>query len=451
MADAGPGPCTNTDPTQINIDSSGWACGNNYGIQGAWYCYTDGMGTSSCQGTGYVPYSASSSAMCISGSTSSPPSSTIYGAGVGLVLNQAEHDVGKSPYNASSKNVVGFAVTIAGDSGGSVLNINFPTSAANTASPSVTVPGVSSSSSPVTYSVLFADAAITYNNKTPVSRVDPTSVYGLEVAMPADAVNRNYNYCVMKVVPLTAAPAAPSSCGSAYGPTFTNQTQVVVEGLGSYGVQNDVFGASDPMTMQAFYGTKCAGFSATTNFDTTGSNTPGAFPSVVYGWGLGGNFYGGADPGGYAGGKTIAALASATTSWSFTPGNGNYWDAAYDTWFAQNPNPLNAGLELMVWVARGSAANPLGGSGSPVQGQICGANWNVATGTNGSGQPVVTYIRSSNTTSVNNCDLKGFFMDAANNGRGGLSSGWYLLGIEAGFELYQQGTWTTSSYSVSVQ
>ena len=32
--------CSNTDPSAINEDASGYICGNSLGIKGAWYCYT---------------------------------------------------------------------------------------------------------------------------------------------------------------------------------------------------------------------------------------------------------------------------------------------------------------------------------------------------------------------------------------------------------------------------
>src|SRR5262245_55058876 len=51
--------CTNTDKTIMPMDSTGWIpreC-TNYQIQGAWYCYSDGMGSTDCM-TGRVPFKA---------------------------------------------------------------------------------------------------------------------------------------------------------------------------------------------------------------------------------------------------------------------------------------------------------------------------------------------------------------------------------------------------------
>ena len=33
--------CANTDTSTINMDSSGYICGNQWGIKGAWYCYSN--------------------------------------------------------------------------------------------------------------------------------------------------------------------------------------------------------------------------------------------------------------------------------------------------------------------------------------------------------------------------------------------------------------------------
>ncbi len=70
---AGSNGCANTNMSVINEDSSGYVCNNTWGIQGAWYCYSDGSdSTISCKGTdgkgaGAIPWNSSSSAMCLSG------------------------------------------------------------------------------------------------------------------------------------------------------------------------------------------------------------------------------------------------------------------------------------------------------------------------------------------------------------------------------------------------
>jgi hypothetical protein len=440
--------CTNTDMGTINIDSSGFACNNQWGIEGAWYCYADGVGTSDCGPTGYIPYKASSNAMCMSGTTASNGG---YGGGIGLVLSAIGRgiDAGKAAFDAAGKNIVGFAVTVSGTTGGAVLNIGFPPSMESTGeSTAVTVPGVSGT--PVTYNVMLADAIVSDNTtKVPPPKVSASDITDLQVSIAgADNIAHTYNYCVTKVVPIMAAPAAPGSITS-YGPSFNEGKQIVLEGLGAYGLQNDPFGVgSDPMSMTASYGGGAIGFTASPTFGDTG-NTPGAFPSIISGWVHGGNYVGTAE-GGYAGGKSISALTSVKSSWTYTAGGGK-WDAAYDCWLAANPSPISAGFELMVWLGH-NTVNPIGGQNTPVTVAGATGSWTVSTGTNGTGQPVVSYLSTTNMTSVTDFDLLPFFKEAASSNRAsGLSTSTDLLSVQAGFELYQSGTWTTSSYTIAIQ
>jgi hypothetical protein len=452
--------CTNTNMSVINIDSSGWACNNQWAIQGAWYCYADTAGSSNCGGTGFVPYNPTSNAMCISGMTStSTAGATAFGAGLGLVLNEAMHNAPKSPFNASTRPnnqpaIVGFAITVSGDSGGSALNINLPPALTGSGeAPAVTVPAISAANSPITYNILINDAIISDNTTAPIPKISPANLTDVQVAIPgADGIAHSYNFCITKIVPLTAAVSAPGALAT-YGAQFNEGKQIVIEALNGYGVQNDPFGlgnaASMPMTVS--YGGGKVGFTASPQFNTAGTNTPGAFPSIISGWVHGGNIIA-ANSGGYAGTTTIGTMMSAVSNWSFTTPSGGSWDAAYDVWLAQNPAPINAGFELMVWVDS-STVHPIGFNGTGPAFTTGGVTYNIYTGTNGTGQPVITYLAgATNATSMNltNFDLKPFFTDATSRG---LAAGDVVLSVQAGFEVYQQnGTpFTTSSYSIAIR
>ena len=458
VADAGGGDaadgglaCTNTDMSKINIDSSGWVCDNKWGIQGAWYCYADSTVTgSSCGPTGYIPYNSTSNAMCISGTTST--SQTAYtGAAIGLVLGQPSHgSTVKNAFNAPAENVVGFAITVSGSTGGSVLNINFPPALLSTGeSAAVTVPAVNGTA--VTYNVLIADAIMSDNTTAPIAKIDPTKLTDVQVAIPgADGVAHAYNFCVTSIVPLMAAPTAPSSL-TTYGASFNEGKQIVLDGLGAYGVQNDVFSIGTSIAMTASYGGGKVGFTATPMWSGSSLN---AFPAVVSGWVTGGEFVS-TGQGGYAGGKTIGpggstALASMNTTWSWSAGGAtSNWDAAYDIWLASNPDPLKAGTELMVWVGH-NGVSPLGGQTNAVTISGVSGTWTYSTSTNPTGQPVISYVSSTNNTNVS-LNLLPFLQDAVNRSVA-LTTGSYLLSVQAGFELYSGGsTWTTSSYSISIQ
>jgi cellulose 1,4-beta-cellobiosidase len=280
------------------------------------------------------------------------------------------------------------------------------------------------------------------------------------VAIPGgDGMAHTYNYCITSIVPLTAAAAAPGTLG-AYGAQFNEGKQIVLGGLGGYGVQNDPFGTGNAasMTMSATWGNGMVGFTANPGFST--GTTPGAFPSIVSGWVHGGYYVSGAS-GGYTGGKTISNLQTVQSTWSWSASGGNY-DAAYDVWFSangNNPGPVNPGQELMIWVGK-NGVHPLGGGGpsgdgnaATITGAPAGTTWTVATGTNGTGQPVISYV-SASAIQPSGFSLLPFFQDAASPSRTGttqITTGSFLMSVQAGFELYQSGTYTTSSYNITIK
>ena len=130
-------------------------------------------------------------------------------------------------------------------------------------------------------------------------------------------------------------------------------------------------------------------------------------------------------------------------------GSGN-GDAAYDCWLGSNSNSISPGSELMIWLGH-NGVNPIGGQNTAVTISGATGTWTYSTGTNSTGQPVVSYVSGSTMSSVTNFDLLPFMKDAASNGRASLSTGSYLLGCQAGFELYSPGTWKTNSYSISAK
>jgi hypothetical protein len=441
--------CSNTDDTLVTIDATGavYPQCNTWKIQGAWYCYADTAGTSDCV-SGAPPYSATDSGMCISGTTAA--GSTAYGAGLGFGLNST---LGTTPVKSAiaDSTIIGFEITLSGGthgSGGSVLNVNMTTSAVAGTYPAVTIPGVAPNST-VTYDVFIRDALEPFVASSPTAK--PGGIYDLQVAIPAGA-NVQYDYCVTKVKPITATVAPAGACGAtaAYGPAFCNKPQEYLEEVGNFGVQNDTFQASSgQMCIQAMRGgASCAGFEATFNgFSSTQQYTPGAYPSLIYGW-QAGNFYGG-----YAGGTTVSNLKTATTDWSFAVNNVSQYDAAYDIWLAPTKAPAtaNGGVELMIWLQY-SGVQPAGSSGSVATVTSGGKAFAAHTATisnSGSTWTYLAYLAQSQTSSVSGLDLMPFFTDAESRG---LGSGWYLLGIQAGFEVYNaSGTATTTSYQVNVQ
>ena len=302
----------NTNTGVINEDSSGYVCNNKWGIQGAWYCYIDGSDSSiSCKGSdgkgsGATPWTASSKAMCLSGTMGTGTNSY---AGLGFKLNSGPPGSTATPGTWNGSSIVGFAITLAPGasgkgSGGTILKLEYPTTtdldSSTKDAPGVTVPGVAGT--PITYNALFSNAVLA-NNKNSRTSVDPTKLTDVKIAFFPDSVSHAYDFCITSVVPLTTAPSPVVATGS-YGPTWTNQLPQAVNGVNGYAVQSAPFPTNgNPMTMQVMATSGGVGFtySAGSGFSAPG-NGPGSFPAIISGWGPGHDgiqFYGS-----YKGGKS---------------------------------------------------------------------------------------------------------------------------------------------------
>jgi len=444
--------CTNTDKSVLNLDASGYVCNNNWGIKGAWFCYSDGSdSTTSCKGSdgkgaGAIPWTPASNAMCMKGKMGSGDKY----AGMGFNFNSAMPGSNDTPGTWNGSAIVGFAITLAPGasglgSGGSVLYLEYPTTEnldpQTKDAPGVTVPGVGNS--PITYNVLFADS-VHANNIKKLPKVDPTKLVALKLALPKDAIEHSYDFCIKSIVPLTTAPT-PVVASGVYGPTWNNQLAQTVNGVNGYAVQTAPFlDSGRDSTMQVNATSGGVGFVYKANFNSP-NDTPGAFPAVVSGFGpghAGVQFYG---P--YKGGKKVSELQSLKSSWSFTMGSGASGDAAYDVWFSNSTaDPPIPAIELMVWIGN-TGKNPIGSpTGKTFQGKT------VYTGSNPTGEAVISYwVGSPGATSVPaDFDLLPYFNDAVANNLKGMTNNSILLGVQTGFEVYG-GTWTTTDYSINIQ
>jgi hypothetical protein len=455
ISDAGPkgdgAPvCANADRSIISIDATGFvtsAC-NSAKMQGAWYCYSDGVGTSNCT-TGKTPYVAAQSGMCLSGTTST--SATAYGAGVGFSLNDSGGTAAvKSAYNATTNQVIGFEVTITGTSD-VALRLNLTTAAASpNPAPFVSLPGAG------TYQVLLTDAVVPggWANANAGQRLDPSAIYDVQLAVPADPNKAaNYNYCITGLKPILAAtPIVPTGAcppSMMYGSSVCGPQDLLGE-VGNYAVQNNINGGSPgTQCVQAMFGATCGGFSATFTGFGANATAPSSYPSIVYGW-QNGSFYGA-----YKTAKQLMAIRQAPTTWQVSTPSSGKWNAAYDIWLAPTAAPKSAtgGLELMIWLNYGSpgqAPQPIGSMVGTKM--VAGENWNIWRGSTGNAAGQWTYLAYQRPAGSNsaNFNLMDFFTDAISEGAG-LQNTWYLLGVQAGFEVWQQGSGTASTSSFSAQ
>jgi len=137
------------------------------------------------------------------------------------------------------------------------------------------------------------------------------------------------------------------------------------------------------------------------------------------------------------------------TSWDTTqPRGGNVYNVAYDIWFNQTPTASGQpnGAELMIWLNHNGPVHPAGSlvaSDVSIGGhsyRVWARQWRWNT---------ITYTMTTGTTSVSSLDLRALVSDAVN--RGYIQNSWYLIGVEAGFELWCGGTGlATNSFSVDV-
>jgi Glycosyl hydrolase family 12 len=136
---------------------------------------------------------------------------------------------------------------------------------------------------------------------------------------------------------------------------------------------------------------------ANSSISNSTSGAPGGYPSICKGchWGAC------TSANGFPIQVSALHTGTVTSSWSTSqPGGGNAYDMAYDVWFSNQ-------------------------------------GWNT-----------ISYSMTSPATSVSNLDIDQLIADAVS--RGYIQNSWYLIDVEAGFELCQGGAGlATTSFSVS--
>ena len=236
-----------------------------------------------------------------------------------------------------------------------------------------------------------------------------------------------------------------ATAGSAHAATSQLcQEQTAAVGGGTYTVQNNEWGSS---------AAECVTTDGNADFTVANSDisnatngAPGGYPSIYQGC-----HWGNCTTGGLAASPVQASAITAgkvTTSWSTTqPGAGAY-DVAYDIWFNSTPATSGQpdGTELMIWLNHNGSVQPFG-SQVATAATVGGTGYNVWFGTQG--WNTVSYTMTTPTTSVSGLDLAPLVADAIS--RGYINPSWYLIDVEAGFELWQGGAGlATNSFSVNV-
>jgi Glycosyl hydrolase family 12 len=237
----------------------------------------------------------------------------------------------------------------------------------------------------------------------------------------------------LAILPATSSGAATTSlCNSQTAP---------VDG-GAYTVENNEWGSGASECVTAGGGT---GFRVANSSIANGIRMPGGYPAIYKGCHWGACTTGSGFP------IQVSDIrrGTVTTSWNTSqPGGRSVYNVAYDIWFNQTPTTSGQpnGTELMIWLNHHGPVHPFRSRvASDVH--IGGRSYNVWYGRQA--WNMVSYTMTTGATSVRNLDLQPLIADAVR--RGYLSRSWYLIDVEAGFELWQGGAGlATKSFSVHV-
>ncbi|HXX67198.1 MAG TPA: hypothetical protein VEK07_08455 [Polyangiaceae bacterium] len=144
----------------------------------------------------------------------------------------------------------------------------------------------------------------------------------------------------------------------------------------------------------------------------------------------------------------VAALPAVTSSWTVSVPQSAAYDVGYDLWFNREASTGGQpnGAELMVWPDHGGGVQPAGAQVATVT--LADAAWDVWKGPMES-WTYIAYVRQTPTDALVDLDLRSFVSDAV--ARGAIDKSWYLIAIEAGFEIWRGGKgFATHSFSALV-
>jgi glycosyl hydrolase family 12 len=246
---------------------------------------------------------------------------------------------------------------------------------------------------------------------------------------------------------LGAAAVTVLAAGSAHATTRSlGAMQSTPVAGGAYTVQNNEWGSGAPESITT---NGSAGFTVTnSSIDNATNGAPGSYPSIYAGCHWGNCTHGGlgAHP---VQVTRLTTPQTVTTSWKTRqPGGSAAYDVAYDLWFNRTPAATGQpdGAELMVWLDHHGPVQPFGSQVGTAT--IGGVSYQVWEGAQSWGD-TISYVMASPTTSVKDLDVGALAADAVR--RGYIRTSWYLIDVEAGFELWQGGAGlATDSFSVNL-
>jgi hypothetical protein len=216
----------------------------------------------------------------------------------------------------------------------------------------------------------------------------------------------------------------------------------VIIGENSYIVQNDVYNdaATQPQCITVNPETGAFTIDRADN-DINLGGAPASYPFIWKGchWGLCTTDSG--LP------LQIEKINMARSSWSVTTISRGVWNAAFVIWVNSTPTTSTSvdGAGIMIWI-NSHDVSPYGHNNGIVS--ISGSTWELTNGM--LDVPFIVYRSTSNHESVSDLDIKAFLDDSVT--RGWIKNDWYLIALDAGFELWRGGAGMSSdafSFSAS--
>ncbi len=207
-----------------------------------------------------------------------------------------------------------------------------------------------------------------------------------------------------------------------------------------YVVQNNVWGADTAQVLSV--NQKSGAFTVVTsdhNMPTDG--VPASYASIFRGSHWGNVTANSGLP------LEVDTISSVPSIWKISGIDSGAWDAAYDIWFDTAPSTQGQpdAAELMIWINHRGGIRPAGQKVATVS--LDGSTWDLWTAD--FAWKYIAYVRTGPSDSVK-LNLKDFCDDAV--ARGLVRPAWYLIGVEAGFELWRGGAGLASKeFSVKPQ
>ncbi|ANZ40407.1 hypothetical protein BBK82_34710 [Lentzea guizhouensis] len=217
----------------------------------------------------------------------------------------------------------------------------------------------------------------------------------------------------------TAAAAKVSLCA---------KDAVAPAGGKDYLAQNNVWGADTPQCVTV--GDQSLRIDSA-GHDVSPEGAPAATPSLVRGC----HWHECTDVGDLP--VQVSAMPRITSDWVSRQVDTGIFNAAYVVWFHSGPvaNGTPDSAEVVIWLRSRGGVRP-GGTLLAGETPIAGARWNVWLDRD-QGRVRITYERVGEVTSVRGLDISAFTQDSV--GRGQISPDWYLIAVEAGFNLWRGG------------